>query len=108
MVPFRVTTEPRDDALVVHVEGDLDLATVAELEAVLDRVRGEGAARSVVDLTPCTFIDSSGSRSLVRQGEQFADAGRDLWLVCPPENERVRFVLDLVGVTVVMRVEATL
>ena len=48
---------------VVRVTGDLDLATVPQLERALAE-RPEGAGL-VIDLTDCTFVDSTCVRLLV-------------------------------------------
>jgi anti-anti-sigma factor len=44
---------------VVRVEGELDLATSPRLSSLLDRLTAERTGL-VLDLTDCTFIDSSG------------------------------------------------
>jgi anti-anti-sigma factor len=58
---FEVHVETIADAAVVHVAGELDLATAARLEEALSDVRTK---RLVVDLTRCTFLDSAGIRVL--------------------------------------------
>jgi anti-sigma B factor antagonist len=50
-------------AIVVRVEGELDLATSASFEEALTDP-GTGG-RLVIDLTECTFLDSSAVRLLV-------------------------------------------
>jgi anti-sigma B factor antagonist len=98
VTPFEARVEPQDGAVLVHVEGELDLATAPLLREVLDDVRARGALRTLVDLRPCTFIDSSGCRGLVSAGESFALEGRSFALICPTEHRNVRFVLDLLGI----------
>jgi anti-sigma B factor antagonist len=50
-------------AVVLHVAGELDLATAPRLE---DAIAGASHVEHVViDLSGCTFLDSSGVRSLV-------------------------------------------
>ena len=49
---------------VVRVTGELDLATVPQLERALAE-RPEGAAVLVIDLSDCTFVDSTCVRLLV-------------------------------------------
>lgn len=104
MTPFSITPEPRDHALALVVRGELDLATVPELRAALDDALGRGAARCVVDLSECEFMDSSGSRTLVVAGEAFEAAGSTLTVHCPPENRRVRSLIELVGLPHVLTV----
>jgi anti-sigma B factor antagonist len=50
-------------AVVVHVEGELDMATSESFEQALDPP--EAGTQLVIDLTECTFLDSSAVRLLV-------------------------------------------
>ena len=55
---FQATSERLDDeTLVVSVVGELDLYTVPELEREL--LAADGARSVVVELSECTFIDST-------------------------------------------------
>jgi anti-anti-sigma factor len=58
----RVSETP-DGTAVVHVAGELDLASAPVLEQALAGL--EPAPRGVLDLTECGFLDSSGMRVLV-------------------------------------------
>jgi anti-anti-sigma factor len=59
-VQFQATSEHLADATrIVRVSGELDLYTAPQLERALDR-NGSTAGRVVVDLSDCTFIDSTG------------------------------------------------
>lgn len=75
MTPFSITSEARDHALALIVHGELDIATSPQLIAALADVREQRPDRTVVDLTACTFIDSSGSRTIAVAGDEFRDAG---------------------------------
>ena len=71
---FEVVVEPRvEGATVVRVAGDLDLATVPELERALAEHAFE--AGLVVDLSECAFVDSSCVRLLVDIARETAEAG---------------------------------
>jgi anti-sigma B factor antagonist len=50
-------------AVVVHVEGELDMATSESFEQALGLP--EAGRQLVIDLTECTFLDSSAVRLLV-------------------------------------------
>jgi len=104
MTPFSITTEPRDHALAVVVHGDLDISTAPRLRDALAAARERGPGRYLLDLTPCTFVDSSGSRAIAIEGEAFEAAGLALSVHCPIENRQVRFVLELIGLPDVMSV----
>jgi anti-sigma B factor antagonist len=67
---------------VLFVEGELDLAGVEAVEGALGDAAAQGAA-VIVDLSACSFIDSSGIATLLRA------AGRG--------NGRARLSLALSG-----------
>lgn len=50
---------------VLRVYGEVDLSSVAALESAIDAAAGPDA-QVVVDLQPCTFIDSSVLAALIR------------------------------------------
>ena len=52
--------ENGDRDAVVIVEGDLDLATAPQLEAVIAGLVADGHRRLVIDLSDATFLDSIG------------------------------------------------
>jgi len=64
LVDFQVGTERLEDGtFVVSVAGELDLYTAPELERAL--LGADGAGSVVVDLSQCTFIDSSSLSTLI-------------------------------------------
>lgn len=73
------------DVAVVHVTGDLDLSTVAAFDAELERI---GAGHAVIELSGCTFVDSSALRALVRAQKRVRAAGGELALVAPSQPAR--------------------
>jgi anti-sigma B factor antagonist len=54
-----------NDAVVLHVRGELDAACVDELRAVVDRLATAGHRTVIVDLSGLRVIDSSGIGSIV-------------------------------------------
>lgn len=68
----------RRDTYLVNVYGELDLATVGDFDAALDRAFDSGARRIVVDLAELASIDSTGLRSLVLFNERCEEGGREL------------------------------
>jgi anti-sigma B factor antagonist len=85
---FEIKTEENADGVRVLVAGDLDLATVPELEAELERVLagGGGARRVTLDLRELTFADSSGVRLLIATNDQAREGGWTLEIVRPPDE----------------------
>jgi anti-anti-sigma factor len=99
-----VTTETLPDgAVVVHVDGDLDLATSGVLEDALDAVNG---ARIVIDLGGCTFVDSSAVRVLVSAARSAEQSGRTLSLVA--RDPGILRVLEIAAVDTMLPVHSTL
>ena len=85
--------ELRDGVVVVHVTGDVDVATVADLQVRVAGLIG-GAPAAVVDLTGVGFLDSSGMRLLDHLVEEAAQRGTVLRVVVPPDGQ-IRYVLRL-------------
>jgi anti-anti-sigma factor len=89
---IEVRPSPREVAIVVR--GELDLATVPTLRAVLDGVDPRHH-RIVLDLRDVTFLDSMGVGLLVEASRRCASELCELALRSP--SERVRQVLELTG-----------
>jgi anti-sigma B factor antagonist len=67
MRSLRVDTDVRgSDGVVVRVNGDIDVATFALLEAPLLALQSDGRPNIVVDMSNVSFIDSTGLRVLVQ------------------------------------------
>jgi anti-sigma B factor antagonist len=69
---FEAASESLDGGVhVVSVTGEIDLATGPELERALHGLPEEGVASLIVDLTDCSFMDSTGLHLLVRTQRRF-------------------------------------
>ena len=91
-------------AVVVRVSGEVDLATVSELQQAL---AASGRAQPVVvDLTECTFLDSSGVRVLLAAATEAEGAGESFSLVAGEGG--VRRALEIAAVPDRVPVHATL
>lgn len=89
---------------LLRVDGELDLATVGRFEGAMATIGPERA--TVLDLTGCTFLDSSAIRALVRVARASSDAGGSLSLVTG-DSALVR-VLEIAAVDTMIPVYATL
>jgi anti-sigma B factor antagonist len=97
---FDVQTETTPGGpAVLRVFGELDLATVPRLEEALAAV---SADLTVIDLSSCTFLDSSGVRALATAGQELSEAGRRFSLVA--SDPGLLRVLDITGVDTVLAV----
>lgn len=74
--PFAVAVQGDEAVTTVVVSGELDLATVPQLSAVVAEHRG--ARLLVLDLNAVSFIDSTGVRLLIEADRAAAGAGSRL------------------------------
>jgi anti-sigma B factor antagonist len=82
-------------SLVLRIKGEIDMATVPSLRAVLDGVFDTAVEELCIDLSPTTFMDSSGVHLLYETLRRAESSGRRLTVVAPDGN--VRRVLMLCG-----------
>jgi len=90
-----VTVQRLDGDVLLALEGELDLASVGELEERLAEAQESGPERIIVDLGRLSFIDSSGLRAIV-QADATARAEGTV-LVLRPGGESVQRVFQLTG-----------
>jgi anti-sigma B factor antagonist len=81
--------------LVVRVAGEIDMATVPVLADAIDAAIGSGALELWIDLTPTTFMDSSGMNALLTAQVRLHALNRRLAVICP--GGPVRRVFELTG-----------
>ena len=67
-----------ENGALLHVRGELDLATAPQLRAAIGDLMGQGFRHVEVDLESCTFIDSSGMGALLWGAHRLHAAGGDL------------------------------
>ncbi|MFC9970799.1 STAS domain-containing protein [Spirillospora sp. NPDC127200] len=68
-----------DGRIVITVSGDLDITYSDRLTAAAARVPGD--ARTIVDLTGLTFLDSAGLGALLQLWKRLQRGGGDMILV---------------------------
>jgi anti-sigma B factor antagonist len=92
---FRAVVErPSGEATVVHASGELDLRTVAQLEAAL--ADADGSSRLELDLGRLGFIDSTGVRLVLATYDACRRDGRDFLITAAsPEVTRAFELLGL-------------
>ena len=91
------TRQGRDDAVIVGMRGDLDIASVPEVDAVLAEIAKPGS-RIVLDLRELTFMDSTGVRTIVAAHQLAEESGCDLRVVRPPRDSPVARVIEISGI----------
>jgi anti-sigma B factor antagonist len=91
--PFGIDEEAaQDGGQLVRVDGELDIATAPDLEAVLLRPRPPGE-RVVLDLGALRFIDSTGLRVLLRARVAAREGRWELFVRNVPANVRRLFTI---------------
>lgn len=91
-----VTSEREGDVHTICLFGELDLATVPDVEEEIQRVEATDAAAIIVDLSGLTFMDSTGVRLMLSaDARSRANANRLTLLRGPAAVQRV---LELCGV----------
>ena len=94
-----------NDWVSLYISGEIDLATVDQLEKDLKHCQESGSGNLVVDLTGADFMDSSGLRCLVMADRSYRDAGRRFALVV--ENGPISRLIELSGVEATIEVVAS-
>ena len=89
---LELATSRSGPAAVIALQGELDMAGAATLEAELERLDSDAL---VLDLRGLTFMDSSGLRVLVVNARRAQDRGRRFALV--PGAAQVMRVFDITG-----------
>lgn len=89
----------------IAVSGEIDLATVPELENAIDSVFSSNAHPLVVDLTESSFMDSTGLKTLVMANRKFDEDGRPFAIVV--SGGPVSRLIDLSGVETSIRIVKT-
>jgi anti-anti-sigma factor len=98
--PLVVTTGSDAESYIVALEGELDIATVALVQAAFRRAEASAAPEIVVDLSSCGFVDSTGIGALLSLNRRLSRAvGRDLVILPgPPAVQRVFATCGLLDV----------
>jgi anti-sigma B factor antagonist len=91
---------------LVSVSGELDLYTAERLQARIDEAGAVGADTVLVDLSEVSFVDSTALAVLVQETKRLEGRGHSLVLVT--NDPRTRRVVEVTGLSRVLRTFATL
>jgi anti-anti-sigma factor len=100
---LRCEIEPDRDRVIVRPYGEIDIATVAAVDAPLEELHGSGFTTIVLDLRWVPFMDSTGLRLILRQCQRAEQDGTTL-RVDVTEGGAVHRLLSLTGVLDVLPV----
>ncbi|WP_449727642.1 STAS domain-containing protein [Cellulomonas avistercoris] len=101
-----MTTEDVGARTVVHVSGEIDVASADRLRERIAVLLADGRTDLVVDLTAVTFMDSTGLGLLVGTLKRVRIAGGRLELVV--DSERLLKVFRITGLTQVFTIHGSL
>lgn len=93
---LRIVCRRDDGATTFELQGELEFASVPDLERELEHAHADGAGRVVLDLRGVTFIDSTGIRTLLEFVQRSRAARQRAALVRP--NGLVLRTLKISGV----------
>ena len=93
---FNVEIHNGNQAVVIGVSGELDLASSPALEQELERGAAAQAEVVIVDLRKLEFMDSTGLSVLVRAHQRATENGQRFGVVRGPQQ--VQRLLSLTGV----------
>jgi anti-sigma B factor antagonist len=109
--PFQASASELEGGIrLLEVNGELDLSTATQLEGPLEDATSASDAAVLIDLTDCTFIDSTGIALVVRAWQRVdagAGNGGEGGLVLCCQNEQVKRVLEVTGLEHSLRVFGT-
>jgi anti-sigma B factor antagonist len=95
--PFAIDVQQQGDRTRLTLSGELDLATVGQLEEAIGS-RLNAGENVVVDLRGLAFMDSSGVRALVAGHAAAQNGGGSLVIVRPARDSEVDRVIDVSGI----------
>jgi anti-sigma B factor antagonist len=92
---LKIERDVQANAVRLSPLGELDLATVPQLEQEVQAMLARDLRDVVIDLGGLTFMDSSALRMFLMLNQRAGDEGWRLSLVNP--SEQVRSVLQITG-----------
>jgi stage II sporulation protein AA (anti-sigma F factor antagonist) len=88
---------PREDAVLLTVEGDLDAVTATELQQHLADQLRRGRRHFLLDIAGVPFMDSSGMNIILRLYQEVREDSGGVYVISP--TPAVRRILELTGVS---------
>lgn len=92
---LQMAVRRQGSTLWIDLQGELDLATSADLSALIDRVTREPGQILVIDLRALAFCNCAGLKVLVHQHYRLRRHGGSLVLLRPPPP--IQRLLTLIG-----------
>lgn len=102
---LQVETRRTEDRVVLHLTGELDLASSSILERALGEAEVTSAPLLVLDLDELKFVDSTGLRVILLAHERAKERGQEFAIT--PGSPQVQRLLSITSVAEHMRVLAS-
>jgi anti-sigma B factor antagonist len=102
---FELRTDHQQNAVVIHVDGELDALTVPKLAARLTGVIRSCSTDVVLDLRDVRFIDSAGLQLLLNARRRLLSTSRTLSVIC--DDGPIRRMIELARLTETLRVTSS-
>jgi anti-anti-sigma factor len=102
---LRVETRQTDDRVVLHLTGELDLASASILERALEQPAVSSASLLVLDLDELKFVDSTGLRVILLAHDGARGRGQEFAIT--EGSPQVQRLLSITSVAEHMRVIAS-
>ena len=99
---LEVRKESRNDTIILHAVGDIDLSCSPILRSQLIKAQAEKPAKLIVDLSEVSYMDSSGVATLVEALKSARNAGTSL-VICGLQ-ERVRSIFEIARLDIVFTI----
>jgi anti-sigma B factor antagonist len=103
----RLEVEQRAGVPVVRIRGEVDISNAEEVAAGIEAAVPNSSPGVIIDLTPTTYLDSSGVNFLFRLAHRMEVRRQRLRVVVPADHS-VRRVLEITGLQDVVTLEAHL
>ncbi|REH82465.1 anti-sigma factor antagonist [Staphylococcus felis] len=99
---LNIDTKELESRYEVKVEGELDVATVPELESVLVPMRQDGQRDIYVDLKNLKYMDSTGLGLFVGTLKALNQHQKELYIL--GANNRIKRLFEITGLSDLMHV----
>jgi anti-anti-sigma factor len=102
-----VETELLPGRCILRIRGEVDISNVEEVSEAIDKAVSNEGTTVVLDLTPTTYLDSSGIQLLVQLAERMGDR-RHAFRVVVPRDSALRTLIELTGLEQIIPIRASM
>lgn len=96
---LEVSEEVRAGARIVTIRGELDLGGADQVRGPLESAAADTSRPLVIELSDCTFIDSTGLATILHVTRPMRDGGASVTFACPDGEVRRLFEVSALDLT---------